>query len=87
MPCAYQEWESRAGSTKFADEMRLDIRGLRFAREVRRQLSDIVGPNGKALLSEPAKAHPGEILSKTQTRRILLKEISHRDAAFLWECR
>ena len=56
-----QEWESRGGAAKFAEEMRLDIRGLKFAREVRRQLSDIVGYNGKTLLAEPAAPPTGTL--------------------------
>ena len=38
--------------------MGLDIRGLRFARDVRRQLVDIAGPDGSALSDRAAASQP-----------------------------
>ncbi len=55
-----QEWESRDGSAKFAEELKMDIRGLRFARDVRSQLSLIAGPQGTSLLPEPVFLEAGD---------------------------
>lgn len=37
-----QAWEQNSFSAKWCTDMRLDVRGLNFAREVRRQLTDLV---------------------------------------------
>ena len=37
-----QAWEQQSFSPKWCREMRLDARGMNFAREVRRQLTDLV---------------------------------------------
>lgn len=53
-----QGWVRTGESARWAHEMGLDLRGLKFARDVRKQLVEIAGPDGKALLSEdlrPAK--------------------------------
>jgi len=54
-----QEWQRAGESARWAQEMGVDIRGLRFARDVRKQLTDIVGHEGRALLSKDAKLHKG----------------------------
>ena len=39
---AVQAWECNSFSAKWCRDMRLDVRGMNFAREVRRQLTDLV---------------------------------------------
>jgi hypothetical protein len=39
---AVQAWERNSFSAKWCRDMRLDVRGMNFAREVRRQLTDLV---------------------------------------------
>lgn len=39
---ALQAWEQNNFSPKWCRDMRLDVRGMNFAREVRRQLTDLV---------------------------------------------
>ena len=45
-----QAWQEHSFSGDWAKEVGLDVRGLRFARDVRRQLESITGPNGSHLL-------------------------------------
>lgn len=45
-----QAWQEHGFSVDWAKEAGLDVRGLRFARDVRRQLDSITGPNGSHLL-------------------------------------
>ena len=45
-----QGWQEHGFSVEWAKEVGLDVRGLRFARDVRRQLESITGPNGSHLL-------------------------------------
>lgn len=45
-----QAWQEHGFAFEWAKEAGLDVRGLRFARDVRRQLDGITGPNGSHLL-------------------------------------
>jgi len=45
-----QAWERTGFSQPWARELGLDTRGMRFARDVRRQLESIAGPDGAGLL-------------------------------------
>ena len=51
--CVPQGWQEHGYSVEWAREAGLDIRGLRFARDVRRQLEGITGPQGSHLLGTP----------------------------------
>jgi ATP-dependent RNA helicase DHX8/PRP22 len=44
-----QAWERTSFSAKWAQEVGLDSRGMRFARDVRRQLEAATGPVSTAL--------------------------------------
>ncbi|KAL3149932.1 hypothetical protein ABBQ38_013295 [Trebouxia sp. C0009 RCD-2024] len=46
----FQAWQEHGFAFEWAKEAGLDVRGLRFARDVRRQLEGITGPNGSNLL-------------------------------------
>ena len=48
-----QAWQEHGFAFEWAKEAGLDVRGLRFARDVRRQLDGITGPNGSHLLGTP----------------------------------
>ncbi|GBF98616.1 pre-mRNA-splicing factor ATP-dependent RNA helicase-like [Raphidocelis subcapitata] len=45
----YQLWAAGGCSREFCKQYGLDLRGMNFARDVRRQLEGIVGPNGRGL--------------------------------------
>ena len=49
---AVQAWQEHGFAFEWAKEAGLDVRGLRFARDVRRQLEGITGPNGSHLLGQ-----------------------------------
>ena len=55
--CVLQGWQEHGYSVEWAREAGLDIRGLRFARDVRRQLEGITGPQGSHLLGTPSLHH------------------------------
>ena len=48
-----QAWQEQGFAFEWGREAGLDVRGLRFARDVRRQLEGITGPNGSHLLGQP----------------------------------
>ena len=48
-----QAWQEHGFAFEWAKEAGLDVRGLRFARDVRRQLDGITGPSGSHLLGTP----------------------------------
>ena len=50
--CCLQAWQEHNFATEWAKEAGLDVRGLRFAKDVRRQLEGIAGPNGSHLLGQ-----------------------------------
>lgn len=53
-----QAWQEHGFAFEWAKEAGLDVRGLRFARDVRRQLEGITGPNGSNLLGIPTAPAP-----------------------------
>lgn len=58
-----QAWQEHGFAFEWAKEAGLDVRGLRFAQDVRRQLDGITGPNGSHLLgmfptSPPSTPNP-----------------------------
>lgn len=46
----WEEWERHNFSRQFCDEYGLDLRGMNFAKEIKRQLEGIVGADGEGLL-------------------------------------
>jgi hypothetical protein len=52
-----QAWQEHNFSVEWAKEAGLDSRGLRFARDVRRQLEGITGPQGSHLLGTHIGLH------------------------------
>ena len=54
-----QAWERTGFSQPWARELGLDARGMRFARDVRRQLESIAGPDGAGLLRRDGGANGG----------------------------
>ena len=52
-----QAWQEHGFAFEWAKEAGLDVRGLRFARDVRRQLDNITGPDGSHLLGIPTSPH------------------------------
>ena len=55
--CVQQAWQEHNFSVDWAKEAGLDPRGLRFARDVRRQLEGITGPQGSHLLGTHIGLH------------------------------
>jgi hypothetical protein len=55
--CMQQAWQEHGFSVEWAKEAGLDPRGLRFARDVRRQLEGITGPQGSHLLGTHIGLH------------------------------
>ena len=55
--CVQQAWQEHGFSVEWAKEAGLDPRGLRFARDVRRQLEGITGPQGSHLLGTHIGLH------------------------------
>ena len=60
-----QAWERAGWAAEWCRELGLDLRGMRFAREVRRQLESIAGSDGASLLKAAERvpsgaAAPGE---------------------------
>ena len=52
-----QAWQEHGFAFEWGKEAGLDVRGLRFARDVRRQLEGITGPNGSHLLGQRPFLH------------------------------
>ena len=53
-----QAWECTGWAAEWCRELGLDLRGMRFAKDVRRQLETIAGPDGASLL-RAAERVPG----------------------------
>ena len=54
-----QGWIQSGQSARWAQEMGLDMRGLRFARDVQKQLVEIAGSDGRALLADDSRPAKG----------------------------
>ena len=52
-----QAWQEHGFATEWTKEAGLDVRGLRFAKDVRRQLEGIAGPHGSHLLGQLSLVH------------------------------
>ena len=55
----YQLWAAGGFSREFCKSHGLDLRGMNFARDVRRQLEGVVGPGGRALEAQAARGERG----------------------------
>ena len=53
-----QAWQEHGFAFEWAKEAGLDVRGLRFARDVHRQLDGITGPSGSHLLGNSTSPQP-----------------------------
>ena len=69
-PLACQAWEANGLDTQWCRAMGMDIRGMRFALNVRKQLEGITGPEGEKLTGQAAEAAvPGSAGDPSSTSR------------------
>ena len=54
-----QAWERAGWAAEWCRELGLDLRGMRFAKDVRRQLETIAGPDGASLLKAAERVPDG----------------------------
>lgn len=54
-----QAWERTGWAAEWCRELGLDLRGMRFAKDVRRQLETIAGPDGASLLKADERVPGG----------------------------
>lgn len=54
-----QAWERAGWAAEWCRELGLDLRGMRFAKDVRRQLETIAGPDGASLLKAAERVPSG----------------------------
>lgn len=69
-----QAWEEAGGSVQWCRERGADVRGLRFARDVRRQLEGIVKEDGSGLLPERRPSHLQDLPPPSKKRRFSSRE-------------
>ena len=64
-----QAWERTGWSAEWCRELGLDLRGMRFAKDVRRQLEAIAGPSGATLTHSAARVPSGAAVPDAPVER------------------